>query len=126
MNNSFIFSSTANHDANSPQDIPCSTLRIGLMINLLQHGFLMLSFFGCLYHVLPQCGLSFSTFRFVQAVLTLLVKLYEHFLSNIILYKKTVLSSVAHGFFINLTAEMVDDLKDARSNRPPPPVESSQ
>ena len=38
----------------------------------------------------------------------------------------TILSSIAHGFFNFLTAEMVNDLKDAHTERSLPPIKCSQ
>ena len=61
----------------------------------------------------------FSTFLFVQATLTLTIKLYKTISikynpkQNIILF-----SSTAHGFFNILTAEMVNDLNHTHREKP--------
>ena len=61
----------------------------------------------------------FSTFLFVQATITLIIKLYKttsikyHLKHNI-----TLFSSAAHGFFNILTAEMVNDLNDTQNRKP--------
>ena len=61
----------------------------------------------------------FSTFLFVQATLTLIIKLYKaisikyHNKHNI-----TLFSSIAHGFFNILTEEMVNDPNDTQNRKP--------
>ena len=65
-----------------------------------------------------QCGIYFSTFLFVQATLTLIVKLYKtvsikYNLKNNI----TLFSSIAHGFFNVLTARMVSDLHGTQNKK---------
>ena len=83
---SFISSNTPDYDANSPHDNPNKTMRIGLHDKLLNltplfeptwfsDAFIGLCGYPCF--VLNQCGIYFSTFRFIQATLTLIVKLYE-------------------------------------------------
>ena len=85
---SFISSNTPNYDADSPQDsgIPYNTLRIGLHNKLLNLTPLFtptwfsdafIALFGYPCYILTQCVLYFSTFLFVQATLTLIVKLYK-------------------------------------------------
>ena len=85
---SFISSNTPNYDANSPHDTgnPYNTLRIGLHDKLLNLTPLFtptwfsdafIAFFGYPWYILTQCGIYFSTFLFVQATLTLIVKLYK-------------------------------------------------
>ena len=75
---SFISSNTPDYDANSPDDNPYKTLRIGLhdkLINLtplftptwLFDAFIALFGYPC--YILTQCGIYFSTFLFVQATL---------------------------------------------------------
>ena len=60
-----------------------------------------------------------STFLIVQATITLIVKPYKtisityNFKNNIALF-----SSIAHGFFNNLTAQMVNDLNDNQNKKP--------
>ena len=125
---SFISSNTPDYDANSPHHNPYNTLRIGLhdkLINLtplfsptwFSDAFIALFGYSC--YILTQCGMYFSTFRFVQATITLIVKLYktisiEYNLKNNI----TLFSSIAHGFFNILTAQMVNDLNDTQNKKP--------
>ena len=59
-------------------------------------------------YILTQCGIYFSTFLFVQATLTLIVKTISikyNLEQNI-----TLFSSIAHCFVNILTADMVNDL----------------
>ena len=63
----------------------------------------------------------------VQAALTLIVKLYKtisikYNLKNNI----TLFSSIAHGFFNILTAQMVNDLHDTQNKKPKSPFFKSQ
>ena len=121
---SFISSNTPNYDANTPHDNPYNTLRIGIHDKLIlftptwfSDAFIAL--FGYTCYIWIQCGISFSTYLFIQTMLTLIVKLYitisiKYSLKQII----TVLSSIAPGFLNTLTAEMVNDLNNARSKRP--------
>ena len=90
---SFISSNTPDYDKNSPHENPYNTLRIGLHDKFLNltHIFTptwfsdaFIAFFGYPCYILTQCGIFFSTFLFVQATLTLIVKLYEQFQLNII------------------------------------------
>ena len=83
---SFISSNTPDYDADSPQGNPYNTLRIGLHDKLLNSTPLFtptwfsdafVALFGYPCYFLTQCGLYFSTFFFIQATLTLLVKLYK-------------------------------------------------
>ena len=85
---SFISSNTPKYDADSPQDSgnPYKTLRIGLHDKLLNLTPLFtptwfsdafIALFGYPCYILTQCGIYFSTFLFVQATLTLIVKLYK-------------------------------------------------
>ena len=69
-------------------------------------------------YILTQCGIYFSTFLFIQATLTLLVKLnktisIKYNLKNNI----TLFSSIAHGFFNIFTAHMVNDLHDIQNKK---------
>ena len=125
---SFISSNTPDYDADSPHDNPYNTLRIGIhdkLINLtplfthtrFSGAFIALFRYPC--YILTQCGIYFSTFLFVQATITLFVKLYEtisikYNLKNNI----TLFSSIAHGFFNILTAQMVNDLSDIQNKKP--------
>ena len=67
---------------------------------------------------MTQCEVHFSTYLFVQTILTLIVKLYKIFSIKYNLKQNiVVLSSIAHGFLNILTADMVNDLKNARSKK---------
>ena len=124
---SFISSNTPDYDANSPHDNPYNTLRIGLYDKLLNLTPLFtptwfsdafIALFGYPCYILTQCGLYFSTFFFVQATITLIIKMYKtvstyYNLKNNI----TLSSSIAHGFFSVLTAQMVNDLNDTQNKK---------
>ena len=122
---SFISSNTHDYDANTPHDNPYNTLRIGRhgeLINLtplftptwFSDAFITLFEFSC--YILTQCGFHFSTYLFVQLMLTLI--LFETFSIKYNLEQNiTVLSSIAHGFLNILTADMVNDLKNARAKK---------
>ena len=78
-----------------------------------------IALFGYPCYILTQCGLYFSTFLFVQATLTLIVKLYKTISIKYNLKNKiTIFSSIAHGFFIVLTARMVNDLDETQNKKP--------
>ena len=127
---SFISSNTSNYDADSPQDSgnPYNILRIGLHDKLLNLTPLFtptwfsdafIALFGYPCYILTQCGIYFSTFLFVQATLTFIVKLYKtisikYNLKNNI----TFFSSIAHGYFNVLTARMVSDLHETQNKKP--------
>ena len=68
---------------------------------------------------MTQCGIYFSTFLFVQATLTLIVKLYK---TISIKYSPkqniTLFSSIAHGFFNILTAHLMNDLNRTHRKNP--------
>ena len=106
---SFISSNTPDYDANSAHDNPYNTLRIGLYDRLLKLTPLftptwfadaVIALFGYPCYICPQCGIYFPTFLFVQATITLIIKLYKTIsikdnpISNI-----TLFSFIAHGFF---------------------------
>ena len=119
---SFISSNTPDYDANSPHENPYNTLRIGLHDKLMNLTPLFtptwffdafIALFGYPRYILTQCGIYVSTFLFVQATITLIVKLYKpisikYNLKNNI----TLFSSIAHGFFNIVTAQMVNELND--------------
>ena len=105
-----------------------NTLRIGLHDKLLNLTPLFtptwfsdafIALFGYPCYILTQCGNYFSTFLFVQATMTLLVKLYKtisikyNLINNI-----TLFSSIAHGFFNVLTARLVNDLNETQNKKP--------
>ena len=133
LSSSFISSKTPDYDANSPHNSgnPYNTLRIGLHDKLLYLTPLFtptwfsdafIALFGYLCYILTQCGIYFSTFLFVPATLTFIVKLYKtisikYNLKNNI----TLFSSIAHGFFNILTAQMVNDLHDTQNKKPKNP-----
>ena len=132
----FISSNTPKHDAYSLDDNPYSSLRIELHDKLpkltplftptwLYDAFF--SLFGYPCYILTHCGNYFLTFFFIQTILTLLIQLCKTVSTkNNHLYIIAILSSITHVFFKFLTAEMVNDLKDAHTQRPLPPNKSSQ
>ena len=113
LSHSFISSNTPDYDTNSPHGNPYNTLRIRLhhkLINLaplftptwFSDAFFALFEYPC--YILTQCGIYFSTFIFVQATITLLVKLYKTISIKYILKDNiTLSSSITYGFF-NVTA----------------------
>ena len=127
---SFVSSNTPNYDADSPQDSgnPYNTLRIGLHDKLLNLTPLFtptwfsdafIALFGYPCYILTQCGIYFSTFLFVQATLTLIVKLYKTISIKCNLKNNiTLFSSIAHGFLNVLTARMVSDLHETQNKKP--------
>ena len=127
---SFISSNTPNYDADSPQDSgnPYNTLRIGLHDKLLNITPLFtptwfsdafIALFGYPCYILTQCGIYLSTFLFVQATLTLIVKLYKTISVKYNLKQNlTLFSSIAHGFFNVLTARMVNGLQETQNKKP--------
>ena len=101
---------------------PYNHLRIGLqdhLLNLLpifnpnwfSQAFIILIGYPC--YILTQCGIYFSTFLFIRAVLIFLLRFYR---TNSIKYNLqsniSILSSIAHGFLNIVTSEMVTDLKN--------------
>ena len=125
---SFISSNTPDYDANSPHDNPNNTLRIEIhdkLINLTPlftptwFSDASIALFGYPCYILTQFGIYFSTFLFIQAAITLIIKLYKtisikyHLKHNI-----TLFSSIAHWFFNILTAETVNDLIDTHNRKP--------
>ena len=125
---SFISSNTPDYDANSPNDYSYNTLRIGLHDKLTNVTTLftptwfsdaLITLFGYPCYIPTQCGKYISTFLFVQATITLIIKLYKtisikYNLKNNI----TLFSSIAHGFFNILTAEMVNHLHNTQNRKP--------
>ena len=107
---SFISSNTPDYDANSPHDSGnlYNTLRIGLHDKLLNLTPLFtptwfsdafIALFGYSCYILTQCGIYFSTFLFVQATLTRIVKLYKTIsIKNNLKNNITLFSSITHGF----------------------------
>ena len=120
---SFISSNTPNYDANSPHENPYNTVRVGLHDKLKNLTTLLTptwfsDAFIALFHSLTQCGIYFSTFLFVQAIFTLIVKL------NKTISKKynpkqniTFSSSIADCFFKILTAGMVNGLNHTHQKK---------
>ena len=125
---SFISSNTPDYNANSPHDNPYNTLRFGLhdkLINLTPlftptwFSDAFIAFFGYPCYILTQCGIYFSTFLFIQATITLIIKLYKTIsIKYNLKHNITLLISTAHGFFIILTAEMVNDLDETQNRKP--------
>ena len=85
--------------------------------------------FRCLYctfwisllypYSMTQCGVYFSTFLFIPATLTLINKLYKSiFIKYYLKNNITLFSSIAHGFFNILTAQMANNLNDNQSKKP--------
>ena len=84
---SFISSNTPDYsDAHISQTKPYNTLRMGLHDKLLNLTPLFTpswfadafkARFGYPCYILTQCGIYFSTFLFIQALLTLLIKVYK-------------------------------------------------
>ena len=78
--------------------------------------------FGNPCNILTQCGIYFSTILFVQATLTLIVKLYKTISNKYNLKNNnTLCSSIAYGFFNIPTAQMVNDLHDTQNKKPKNP-----
>ena len=126
---SFISSNTPDYcDIHISQTNPYNTLRIGLHDKLLNLTPLFtpswfadafITLFGYPCYILTQSGIYFSTFVFIQALQTLLIKLikvYKTISFNYNLEQNIpTFSSIAHGFFNILTSDMINDLKDAPS-----------
>ena len=75
--------------------------------------------FGSPCYIVAQFAISFSTFLFIQATITLNIKLYKTISIKFNLKENiTIFSSIAHGFFNILTAEMVNDLNDTHHHNP--------
>ena len=78
-----------------------------------------IALFGYTCYILTQCGIYFSTFLFIQATITLIVKLYKTISIKYNLKQNiTIISSKAHGFFNILRAEIVNDLNDTHHHKP--------
>ena len=125
---SFISSNTPNYDNNSPHENPYKILRIGLHDKLINLTPLctptwfpdtFIARFGYPCCILTQCGIYFSTFLFVQATLTPIIKLYKTIsIKHNLKQKITLFYLIAHGFFYILTAEMVNDLNQTHRKKP--------
>ena len=121
---SFISSNTPD----SPHGNPYNTLRNGLhdrLINLtplftptwFSDAFIALFGYPC--YILTQCGIYFSTYLFLQTMLTLIVNLYKTISIKYNLEQNiTIINSIAHGFLNILTADMIHDLKMFVLNHP--------
>ena len=72
-----------------------------------------INLFGYPCYILTQCGIYFSTFLFIREVLVFLLRFYRtisikyNLQSNI-----SILSSIAYGFFNEVTSERVTDLNN--------------
>ena len=117
---SFISSKIQDYsDTHNSQTNPYNTLRIGLRDKLLNLTLLFtpswfadafITLFGDPCYILTQCGIYFSTFPFIQALLTLLIKVCKIISINYNLEQNiTIFSSIAHGFFNILTSEMTNE-----------------
>ena len=74
-----------------------------------------------------HCGRYFSKFRFVQATITLLIKLYKTIsLKNNPKQNIIIFSSIPHDFFNIFTAEMVNDLSDTHHQKPKLALQTSK
>ena len=133
---SFISSNTPDFDTNSPHEKLYNTLRFGLhdkfFLNLtplftptwFSDAFIALFGYPC--YILTQCGIYLSTFLFVQATLTLIIKLYKTISIKYNLKQNiTVFNSIAHGFFNILTAQMVNDLRNTHHQKSTTPLKTS-
>ena len=126
---SFISSNTSDYsDTHISQTNPYNTPRIGLHDKLLnltplftQSWFAdeIITLFGYPCYILTQCGIYFSTFLFIQAFVTLPIKVFKTISIKINLEQNiTFFSSIAHGFSNILTPDMINDLlKDAPSKK---------
>ena len=121
---SLISSNTPDYDANSHHENLYNTLRIDSHNKLINVTPLFTptyfsdafnALFGYPCNILTQCGIYFSTFLFVQATITLIIKLYKT-ISNKYNPKQniTLFSSIAHGVFNILTAEVVLIIKNPK------------
>ena len=133
---SLISSNTPDYDANSPHDNPYNTLRIGLhdkVLNLtplftpIWFADAFIALFGYPCYILTQCGIYFSTILFVQATITLIIKLYKtisiknKLKNNLTLFSYIYLATLlylAHGFLNVPTAQMVNDLNETQNKKP--------
>ena len=116
-----------NSDAHISQTNPNNHFRIGLQDKLFNLTALFLqtwfadafiTLFGYRCYILTQCGINFSTFFFLQARSTLLIKVYRTISIKYNLQRNiTSLSIILHSFFNVLTAEMFNDLKVATSKK---------
>ena len=124
---SFISSNTPDYNADTPHDNPYNTLHIGLHDKLLNLTPLFtptwfsdafIALFGYPCYILTQCGIYFSTYLFIQTIITLIVKIYKTISIKYNLKQNiTILGSVAHGFLNILTADMVNDSRNTHSTK---------
>ena len=94
---SFIFSDTPVYSGEHiSKTSPCNTVRIGLHDKLLNLTFLfkpswfadaLITLFGYPCYILTHCRNNFSTLFSIQALLTLIIKVYKTISSNMILNK---------------------------------------
>ena len=125
---SLISSNTPYYDDNSPHNNPYNTLRLGLhdkFINLTPlftptwFSGAFIAFFGYQGYNVTQYGIFFSTFLFIQATITLIIKFHKTISIKYNLKQNiTIFSSIAHGFFNIHTAEMVIDFNDTHHHKP--------
>ena len=80
---------------------------------------LLLPFLDILVEFSLNVEYFFLHFFFVQATITLIIKLYKTIpIKYNLKHNITLFSSVAHGFFNLLTAEIVIDLNDTQNRKP--------
>ena len=105
---SFISSNTPDYDADSPHGNPYNTLRIELhdrLINLTPiftptwFSDAFIAFFGYPCYILTQCGIYFSTYLFLQTMLTLIFLLYKTISIKYNLKKILQFSTLLHMVF---------------------------
>ena len=124
------------YNANSPHENPRNRLRIGLHDRLIYLTPLFtptwfsdafIALFGYPCYFLTECGSYFSTFLFIQATITPIIKLYKttsikyNFKQNF-----TTFNSKSHGFLNILTAEMENDLNDTHHQKSKLALKSSK
>ena len=106
---------------------PYNHLRIGLhdhLLNLLPlfnpnwFSQAFVNLFGYPCYILTQCGIYFSTFLLIREVLTFLLRFYRTIsIKYNIQSSISILSSIAHGFFIIVTSGIVTDLNNTGNRK---------
>ena len=115
------------YDSHISQPNPYITLLIGLHDKLLNltpiftptwFADAFIALFGYPCYILTQCGIYFSTtLLFIQALLTLFIKVYKTIIIKQNLQQNiTIVNSIAHGFFNILAAEMVNGGRSCKKN----------
>ena len=125
---SFISSNTPDYsDEHISQTNSYNTFRIRLHDKLLNLTPLfttswfanaLITLLGYPCYFLTQLGIYFSTLLFIQALSTLIIRVHETIsIKDNLGQNIAIFSSIAHGFFIILAAEMTNDLKDAHPEK---------